>query len=167
TNVTCLPGFFFFFVTEKCPKSLANGFQTLSFSVILLFSLQHSSVSSLEFQAGGSKGWVVPPENDTKIYNECASDNRFQIGDTTRFKFRKDSVMEVVEKDYKNCNSTQPKFFSNNGNSVFTLDHAGTFYFISGASGHCERGQRMIVRVMSPQESLPTSPAADSMLGVF
>lgn len=77
--------------------------------------------------------------------------------------------MEVNKEDYNNCNSTQPNYFSNKGNSVFSLDDAGTFYFISGASGHCERGQRMVVRVMSPQESYnPTaSPAPRSTSGVF
>lgn len=56
--------------------------------------------------------------------------------------------MEVGEEDYNDCNATQPTFFSNNGDTVFKLNHSGTFYFISGASGHCENGQKMIVRVM-------------------
>lgn len=62
--------------------------------------------------------------------------------------------MEVGEDDYFDCNATHPTFFSNNGNTVFRLDHSGTFYFISGASGHCQKGQKMIVRVMVPDESL-------------
>lgn len=64
------------------------------------------------------------------------------------FKYKKDSVMEVGEEGYKDCNATQPTFFSNSGDTVFRLEHSGTFYFISGASGHCEKGQKMIVRVM-------------------
>lgn len=68
------------------------------------------------------------------------------------FKYRKDSVMKVNETDYKRCNSSHPNFFSNTGDTLFTFDYSGPFYFISGASGHCEMGQRMIVKVMSEEE---------------
>lgn len=69
------------------------------------------------------------------------------------FKYKKDSVMEVTGAEYKRCNSTHPIFFSNTGDTVYQLDHPGNFYFISGVSGHCERGQRMIVKVMTPEDS--------------
>lgn len=65
------------------------------------------------------------------------------------FKYKKDSVMEVREAGYKNCNSTRPKYFSNNGDTVINLDHSGFYYFISGSDGHCEKGQKLIVRVMA------------------
>ncbi|XP_027357169.1 mavicyanin-like [Abrus precatorius] len=119
----------------------------------ILSTLLCFSVAS-NFQVGGSNGWLVPPSNDTNIYNDWASHNRFHVGDTIRFKYEKDSVMEVGEGDYKLCNATHPTFFSNNGNTVFKFEHSGTFYFISGASGHCKKGQKMIVRVME-DESLP------------
>ncbi|KAH0656817.1 hypothetical protein KY290_032482 [Solanum tuberosum] len=115
-------------------------------------------VSAMEFQVGDTTGWTVPPQNDTIFYNNWASAMRFKIGDTIRFKYKKDSVMEVTDKDYKKCNSTQPHFFSNSGNTMFMLEHSGYYYFISGAAGHCERGQRMILRVMV-QDVIPTSHA--------
>jgi hypothetical protein len=60
--------------------------------LVLLFALfsclQFSIVaSSQEFQVGGLKGWVVPPSNDTDMYNVWASNNRFQIGDSIRMHF--------------------------------------------------------------------------------
>ncbi|KAI5322466.1 hypothetical protein L3X38_031538 [Prunus dulcis] len=57
----------------------------------------------------------------------------------------------VVTKDgYEKCHSAHPIFFSNNGVTVFTLDRRpGLFYFISGVSGHCERGQK-IIKVLEP-----------------
>ncbi|GAV88258.1 Cu_bind_like domain-containing protein [Cephalotus follicularis] len=140
--------------------------------LIILCCFQFFSVSSFEYQVGGDEGWVVPPANDSKIYNEWASENRFQVGDTIRFEYKKDSVMEVTVQEYNNCNSTRPSFFSNTGNTVFRFDHQGPFYFISGVSGHCEKGQRMIIKVMAPEESdadtskSSGSPAADSSLGV-
>ncbi|KAF3444525.1 hypothetical protein FNV43_RR14217 [Rhamnella rubrinervis] len=135
----------------------------------ILISLQSFSAFSYEFQVGGTKGWIVPPANDSKIYNDWASENRFQPGDAIRFKYKKDSVMEVTEEDYKKCNSTHPTFFSNTGNTVFRFDHPGLFYFVSGVSGHCDKGQKMIIKVMSPDESSShggKSSAADLPLGV-
>ncbi|XP_059639851.1 early nodulin-like protein 5 [Cornus florida] len=128
---------------------------TLTVVLLLLTfsSLQIFHVSSFEFTVGDTTGWVVPPSNDTKMYNDWASENRFQVGDSIHFKYRKDSVMEVSEAEYKKCNSTHPNFFSNTGNTVFELDRSGAFYFISGAAGHCTRGQRMIIKVMSPEDS--------------
>ena len=70
--------------------------------------------------------------------------------------------MEVNETDYKRCNSSHPNFFSNNGNSVFRLNKPGPFYFISGVSGHCEKGQRMIVKVMSLEEESPSGGGRSS-----
>ena len=62
-------------------------------------------------------------------------------------------MLEVSEEDYKKCNSSHPNFFSNTGNTVFKLDHRGPFYFISGVSGHCEKGQHLIIKVKAPGES--------------
>ncbi|CAI0457177.1 unnamed protein product [Linum tenue] len=111
-----------------------------------------TTVTSFEYQVGGAKGWVVPPSNDTRIYNDWASENRFLIGDTVRFRYKKDSVMEVSMEDYKNCNSSHPSYFSNTGDTVYELDHSGPYYFISGVSGHCGKGQRMIIKVLTTDQ---------------
>ncbi|XP_004489562.1 early nodulin-like protein 21 [Cicer arietinum] len=125
-----------------------NSSTLLVLLLALLCCLQCSIVDSYDLLVGGPKGWVVPPSNDTDLYNNWASNNRFHVGDSIHFKYKKDSVMEVGKENYNDCNATQPTFFSNNGNTEFKLNHSGTFYFISGASGHCEKGQKMIVRVM-------------------
>ncbi|CAI0457176.1 unnamed protein product [Linum tenue] len=113
-----------------------------------------TTVTSFEYQVGGAKGWVVPPSNDTRIYNDWASENRFLIGDTVilGFRYKKDSVMEVSMEDYKNCNSSHPSYFSNTGDTVYELDHSGPYYFISGVSGHCGKGQRMIIKVLTTDQ---------------
>ncbi|KAL6135855.1 hypothetical protein ACLB2K_068080 [Fragaria x ananassa] len=127
--------------------------KTSLFCLVIFISLGNSLVfSAYEFQVGGIQGWVVPPTNDSKVYNDWASENRFQVGNAIRFKYKKDSVMEVPEEDYKKCNSSHPKFFDNSGNTVYRFDHSGSLYFISGAAGHCEKGQRMIVKVMASDE---------------
>ncbi|PSS35265.1 Early nodulin-like protein [Actinidia chinensis var. chinensis] len=140
------------------------------YMMLLLVSLSAFhllSVSSYELQVGDTNGWVVPAVNDSKFYNDWASENRFRVGDTIRFKYVKDSVLEVTEADYKKCNSTHPSFFSNTGNTVFKLDRSGSFYFISGAFGHCGRGQRMIVKVMSHQDSDSGGGSSGSTVAVL
>lgn len=77
---------------------------------------------------------------------------------TTDFQYKKDSVLVVTEAEYQKCRSTQPIFFSNNGDTVVTLDRPGLFYFISGVSGHCERGQKMIIKVLEPETSASPPP---------
>ncbi|CAL8140961.1 unnamed protein product [Prunus armeniaca] len=67
-----------------------------------------------------------------------------------RISTTKDSVMVVTKDEYEKCHSAQPIFFSNNGVTVFTLDRPGLFNFISGVSGHCERGQKIIIKVLEP-----------------
>jgi len=80
--------------------------------------------------------------------------------------------MEVTEEEYEKCVSTRPLFFSNNGNTVFKVDRPGLFFFISGVRGHCERGQKMIIKVLdieatpSPQYENGTAPKPHSKSGV-
>ncbi|CAL9014733.1 unnamed protein product [Prunus brigantina] len=54
------------------------------FLLTIFICFGHFSVSAFEFQVGGTKDWVVPPTNDSKIYNDWASGNRFLVGDTIR-----------------------------------------------------------------------------------
>lgn len=68
--------------------------------------------------------------------------------------------MKVTEEEYKECNSSHPSFFSNTGNTLYKLNHSGPFYFVSGVSGHCERGQKIIIKVMAPEEDYPSHGGA-------
>ncbi|CAA2972197.1 mavicyanin-like [Olea europaea var. sylvestris] len=118
---------------------------------VLFFSL-FISVISYEFEVGEETGWVTPTGNEPETYNEWAARNRFRIGDTLHFKYHKDSVLVVNSEDYLNCNTSNPITKFQDGNTIFKFDRSGFFYFISGQSGHCKSGQRLIVRVMHPSE---------------
>ncbi|KAL3644918.1 hypothetical protein CASFOL_010098 [Castilleja foliolosa] len=120
---------------------------------LLIISVMISlhTVMCVEFRVGGDKGWAVPSAKNVQVYDDWASDNRFKVNDTLRFKYDKDSVLVVTEADYEKCRSTHPIFFYNNGDTVFTLDRPGLFYFISGVAGHCQRGVKMIVKVLDSQ----------------
>ncbi|EFH59400.1 hypothetical protein ARALYDRAFT_479364 [Arabidopsis lyrata subsp. lyrata] len=122
-----------------------------------------SCVSSTEFEVGGEDGWIVPKSKTLgDAFNQWASDNRFKVGDTLRFKYTKDSVLVVSEEEYKKCKATKPQLYSNNEDTVFKLDRPGLFYFISGVSGHCEKGQKMIVKVMETESSTESPPPSSS-----
>lgn len=72
----------------------------------------------------------------------------------------KDSVLEVTKEDYVNCNTSNPIAVYKDGNTKVELDRPGPFYFVSGANGHCDKGQKMIVVVLSPRHRYTSiSPA--------
>ncbi|EOA38729.1 hypothetical protein CARUB_v10010867mg [Capsella rubella] len=132
-------------------------------SILVLFYV-FSLVSCTEFEAGGENGWIIPQSsNQTDMFNHWASKNRFKVGDTIRFKYKKDSVLVVSEEEYKKCKTTKPELYSNHDDTVFKLDRPGLFYFISGVAGHCEKGQKMIIKVMEV-EPTPQSPPPSSSL---
>ncbi|KAL9279424.1 putative Phytocyanin domain, cupredoxin [Arabidopsis thaliana] len=124
-----------------------------------------ASVSSYEHKLN----WVVPPANSSESFNDWASNKRFQVGDIIQFKYKKDSVMQVTKESYKHCNSSHPRFYSNTGKTRFMFDHSVPYYFISGTSGHCEKGQKMIVEVISRDHTTTSAapPAAFAVLLCF
>ncbi|KAF7806318.1 mavicyanin-like [Senna tora] len=126
---------------------------------LFLLCLSHALlVNSTEFQVGGKNGWAVPKSKDD--FNHWASQNRFRVNDTLRFKYEKDSVLVVSEEEYHKCKSLRPIFFSNNGDTVFKFERAGLFFFISGVSGHCDRGQKMIIKVLEVNNNSSSSSAS-------
>lgn len=78
------------------------------------------------------------------------------------FSYTNDSVMVVTEEDYDRCNSPRPLHFYNNGSdTVCEFDRSGPFYFISGMAGHCEKGEKMIIRVLGHDALPPPSGPED------
>lgn len=74
-----------------------------------------------------------------------------------------DSVLVVTEADYRTCNTSNPLRRLQGGHSVFRLTRPGPFFFIGGAAGRCERGQKLVVVVLSVRG--PKRGAAPSPLG--
>ena len=80
------------------------------------------------------------------------------------------NVMMVSRLDYERCNSTNPLVTYDDGASNFTLNRAGTFYFLSGIALHCRLGQRLAVHVRKhplrssqpTNSSISPSPANDN-----
>eukprot|EP01018_Ginkgo_biloba_P010157 Gb_03778 [translate_table: standard] len=136
----------------------------LVWAVCFVLALQSMCMKAQgnEFKVGGGGGWRVPTGSETETYNKWAERNRFQVGDTLLFKYKPngDSVLQVSPQDYNTCNTSKPiASFNDDGNTEFKFPNSGPFYFISGASGNCEKGQKLVVVVMYPRGRHAKAPA--------
>ncbi|CAI9295102.1 unnamed protein product [Lactuca saligna] len=110
------------------------------------------------FTVGGRDGWTLHP---SESYNQFSGRLRFVVNDNLHFKYdaASDSVLEVSKGDYDNCNTNNPITTLTGGDSFFTLNRSGPFYFISGNRSHCNEGQKLEVVVISPKTN-PSHSAA-------
>ena len=76
------------------------------------------------------------------------------------FKYKKgnDSVLVVDNKDYYSCNISNPIKKFDDGCTEFKFDRSGPFFFVSGAPGHCNSGQKMIVVVLAVSNKKTAMP---------
>ncbi|KAM3744642.1 hypothetical protein ACB098_06G068200, partial [Castanea mollissima] len=130
----------------------------------LLFCCFLFSSQASKFYVGGRDGWVLHPSEN---YTHWAQKNRFQINDTLVFKYKKgsDSVLLVNKDDYYNCNTKNPIKKLEEGDSEYKLDKSGPSFFISGKEQNCEKGQKLIITVLSVKHSNTShqnSPAPSS-----
>ncbi|OEL28494.1 hypothetical protein BAE44_0010487 [Dichanthelium oligosanthes] len=112
--------------------------------------------AGLEFRVGGPRGWRVPDANTS--YGWWAMNNRFHVGDHLYFKYAHDSVLVVDRAAFDACNTTDPLAAFADGATTVRLGRPGFFCFISGEPGHCEEGQRLVVRVMVHPAALAAAP---------
>ncbi|XP_062169544.1 early nodulin-like protein 4 [Alnus glutinosa] len=145
-------------------------FQRHFFLLFVLCSSFLCSSQAYKFYVGGTDGWVLNP---SQSYNNWAAKKRFQVNDVLVFKYKKgsDSVLVVNQDDYNSCNKKNPIKKLEDGDSEFSFDKSGPFYFISGKDQNCEKGQKLIVVVLAvrhygqyPPTSAPTpiSPSPKS-----
>ncbi|CAJ1972414.1 unnamed protein product [Sphenostylis stenocarpa] len=101
---------------------------------------------------GKTDAWRIPTSESDSL-NQWAEKSRFQVGDFLVWKYDggKDSVLQVSKEDYANCSISNPIKDYSDGTTKVKLDHPGPFYFISGAKGHCEKGQKLVVVVLTPR----------------
>ncbi|XP_022750327.1 early nodulin-like protein 1 [Durio zibethinus] len=124
----------------------------LTFSLVLLF-LFLSFTEAKEFLVGGkTDAWKIPSSESDSL-NKWAEISRFRIGDSLVWKYDggKDSVLQVTKEAYGSCNTSNSIAEYKDGSTKVKLEKSGPFYFISGAEGHCEQGQKLIVVVLSPR----------------
>ncbi|CAM9001756.1 unnamed protein product [Rhodiola kirilowii] len=120
-------------------------------SQLLLLIVFLSLSEAREFLVGGTTdSWKIP-ESDPDALDKWAEEFRFRIGDSLVWKYEagKDSVLQVTKEAYLSCNTTNPIAEYNDGNTTVNLARSGPYYFISGEPGHCEKGQKLTVIVLS------------------
>ncbi|KAK3130332.1 hypothetical protein QOZ80_6BG0492030 [Eleusine coracana subsp. coracana] len=122
----------------------------------VLFLLDASAAAPTVHALGGERGWAVPPSGRngatteaSSSFEQWAESRRFHVGDVLEFKYANDSVLLVRRGDYEQCATASAVMIEDGDSSTrFTLRRPGSFFFISGAPGHCEAGQRLAVRVV-------------------
>nr|XP_051211193.1 early nodulin-like protein 1 [Lolium perenne] len=138
----------------------------------ILASVSASSPRVLTI-GGDARGWRQPAPGE-ETYNHWASRSRFHVVLAfsiitsavpsiwlADFRYAKnDSVLVVTRDDYKVCRGDRPALRLDGGEEArFRLERSGPLYFISGAPGHCDAGQRLTVRVMAQHDDASSSPA--------
>ena len=64
-----------------------------------------------------------------------------------------DSVLEVTRDDYNRCSTAAPlathRATGGGGAATVPLPRSGPYYFVGGAPGSCQKGERLLLVVMS------------------
>lgn len=112
--------------------------------------------AGVDYKVGGSDGWIVPVD-----YNQWSSAKEFHVGDTLLFSYNNQfhNVMQVTEQDFNACNSSSAMATYSSGSDRITLERPGHYYFLCGAPGHCEAGQKVNIEVNLPHSFPSPSPA--------
>ncbi|GAU17695.1 hypothetical protein TSUD_07570 [Trifolium subterraneum] len=131
-----------------------------SSSLLLLFLVFGFAAAAKDYYLDGKTGAWKIPSSESDSFNKWAQSVRFQIGDHLILKYEagKDSVLQVTKEDYVSCNISNPIKLYNDGYTKVRFDHSGPYYYISGEKGHCEKGQKLTIVVMSPRGAAGKSP---------
>ncbi|GFP79287.1 early nodulin-like protein 1 [Phtheirospermum japonicum] len=107
------------------------------------------------------------PSSESDFLNHWAEKSRFLIGDSLFFKYdgSKDLVLEVTRRDYVTCNTSALIGNYTSDDTTVRLGRSGPYYFISGAEGHCHKGQKLIAVVISERHRRVISPAHSPSAG--
>ncbi|XP_078151543.1 early nodulin-like protein 15 isoform X2 [Carex rostrata] len=129
---------------------------------LLVFYLFVACSHAYTFYVGGREGWVLHP---SESYSDWAGRNRFQVNDTIVFKYKsgEDSVLEVSQQDFDQCNLSNPIQKMDTGDSVFKFDRSGPFFFVSGTGDRCKQGQKLVVVVLAVRPIVPAPPMAPTL----
>lgn len=123
----------------------------------LAFAAAVAVANARDHVVGGNNGggWKVPAQPDA--LNRWAEATRFHIGDNLVFKFdgAADAVLEVTRDDYNHCGTGSPvaTHKPTGGAATVPLTSSGYHFFVGAAPGSCDKGERVIVLVMSEKHS--------------
>ncbi|CAN6586601.1 unnamed protein product [Malus baccata var. baccata] len=130
--------------------SLRNTSTLIFFVMMVLSGVCFGDV----YRVGDSDGWT---SRGLVNYNKWAS--------TKEFHFH--NLMQVTKQDFESCNTTATIAVYTSGSDTITLKRPDHYYFLCGAPGHCQAGQKIDVKVTLPipQSSLASpNPAPQGSL---
>ncbi|OAY46871.1 hypothetical protein MANES_06G034400v8 [Manihot esculenta] len=129
-----------------------------SVSLVLMLCLYLSQANREILVGGKQSAWQIPSSSNHTL-NLWAERTRFKVGDVLVWKYdpKEESVLQVTKEGYDKCNTSSPIKEHKDGNTKVELEHSGPFYFISGSQGNCEKGEKLIVVVLS-EDHWPKSP---------
>ncbi|KAG8484483.1 hypothetical protein CXB51_022862 [Gossypium anomalum] len=121
-------------------------------AVVALLQFSHAAV----YKVGDSAGWTSIGNLD---YKQWSATKTFQVGDIIRFEYNAQfhNVMRVTHPMYKACNASAPLATYTTGNDTINITTKGHHYFICGAPGHCQAGQKVDINVLRTSEAAPTT----------
>ncbi|CAO2175854.1 unnamed protein product [Urochloa humidicola] len=128
-------------------------------SVVVLAAA--AGADARDFVVGGNYGWKAQAQPDA--LTKWASALRFQVGDNLVFKLdgAADSVLEVTRDDFNRCSTAAPLVTHRaatagaGGATAVTvpLPRSGPYFFVGGAPGSCQKGERLLLIVLSEKHS--------------
>ncbi|KAF0934006.1 hypothetical protein E2562_021064 [Oryza meyeriana var. granulata] len=147
--------------TARC--SSAGWSPKASSRLLLLVAVLAAAAAAAgkRYRVGGPDGWVVPPPDDKELYYvRWASSMTFYIGDSIEFEYKNDSVIMVTKAGYYHCNETAGIDAGDvpvpgDGVRVFILYTPGYTYFASADLDHCNKGQRLMINVLTDEPPAP------------
>ncbi|KAJ4976271.1 hypothetical protein NE237_001377 [Protea cynaroides] len=123
-------------------------------------------VRGLQPKRNQKKGINKSSSANPLIYSYWSKYPQFTVGDSLFFLYppSQDSVIQVTEQAFNECNLKDPILYMDDGNSLFNISSPGRFYFTSGVPGHCETSQKLQISVLFTNGSaLPPSYAPTAL----
>ncbi|KAK8482197.1 hypothetical protein V6N13_079412 [Hibiscus sabdariffa] len=117
-------------------------------AALFLLLLAAPAALAVQYTVGDSSGW-----SNTVNYQGWVQGKTFTTGDT---------LYEVSQSDYDNCNSGNALSTHSDGNTVITLSSPGSRYFICPTIGHCASGMKLAVNVVAAGGNSPSTPSTPS-----
>ncbi|KAK1264109.1 hypothetical protein QJS04_geneDACA009421 [Acorus gramineus] len=130
------------------------------FAILAIAIILPSVVLSTKYIVGDDQGWTI-----NFNYSKWTPGKTFRVGDSLVFNYDKDNhnVFKVNGALFKA--RQVPLANTNNslttGNDVVPLKTAGNKWYICGAEGHCDLGQKLVITVLDNQSPAPAPSASN------
>ncbi|KAL6497791.1 hypothetical protein OROHE_026941 [Orobanche hederae] len=130
---------------------------------LIVFVWFHEVSDGAVYKVGDDAGWTIIGNVN---YRDWASNKTFQLGDIIIFEYNPQfhNVMQVTHPEYRTCNVSSPVSTLTTGNDTITIRTYGHHFYVCGAPGHCQLGQKVDINVVAaataPHVSISPSTSA-------